>query len=143
MNHTTLLFYLLCLKTISSMPTVEVGQRTLVKGMLKYETFYGAPGFGEDTLVDNREPTFILHLNRPILFRDTTLCGSDILSVCPYDTIKQIQVLTGAQRVERTKDLSYLANREVTIECTLFGAHNGHHHAPALTETIFSIKESP
>jgi hypothetical protein len=50
---------------------VDVNQKERFTGTLKYEMFYGAPGFGEDTAMDEKEPTYILHLDRPFLFRDT------------------------------------------------------------------------
>ena len=121
---------------------VDAGQRTLLAGKLKYETFYGAPGFGEDTATDAKEPTYILHLDIPIHFSDSTLEESIEHSdnTPAYETVETIQVTPNSGE-EITNALKNNKDKKVTIECTLYGAVNGHDHAPAITEKVFSVKE--
>src|ERR1700720_669034 len=107
---------------------VDIDQKVTLFGTLKYELFYGAPGFGESPGTDAREPTYILHLNCPIFFRDTSLAETS------YSKIKTIQVrfMPGDKMVG--EHLRKLKDQKVEIICTLYGAITGHHHAPALTD---------
>lgn len=120
---------------------VDVIQKANFSGTLKCEMFYGAPGFGEDTTIDEKEPAYILHLDNPILFRDTILANDFGVSIdsCTYDIVNTIQIRVD-QSNPYAKNLKNKIGKKITLSCTLYGAHTGHHHAPALTEKVFAIK---
>lgn len=122
---------------------VDANQKATFSGTLQFEMFYGAPGFGEDTTMDEKEPTYILHLSKPFLFRDTALLsGLDTrMDTVAYDTISTIHVRFYPESTIAGNNLRTLVGKKVTMECTLYGAITGHHHAPAITEQVYSIKE--
>lgn len=122
---------------------VDVVPKTNFSGTLQYEMFYGSPGFGEDTTSDEKEPSYILHVDRPFLFRDTIL-DSDFgvsLDSCVYDTVNTIQIRVDRQSNPYAQSLKNMVGKKITLTCTLYGAHTGHHHAPVLTEKVFAIKQ--
>jgi hypothetical protein len=122
---------------------VDVDQKEQFAGTLQREMFYGPPGFGEDTTTDEKEPCYILHLDPLILFRDTIQANDVGLrgDTCGYDTIKTIQVRFDPESNVNGRNLRNEVGKKITITCTLYGAFSGHHHAAALTEKVFSIKE--
>lgn len=122
---------------------VDVVQKATFSGILQYEMFYGAPGFGEDTTSDEKEPAYILHVDQPFLFRDTILAGDSGVSLdsCTYDTVKTIQIRVDPQSNPYAKNLKNMVGKQITLTCTLYGAHTGHHHAPALTEKVYAISK--
>lgn len=128
----TLLATVFCAPSLYAQKKVDASQKVTLRGILKNEMFYGAPGFGESPKTDAKEPTYILHLYKAILFRDAKL-GKE------YELCKTIQVRYSKGSKINGDNLVQLTSREVEIECTLYGAHNGHHHAPAVTEQVFSI----
>ena len=121
---------------------VDIGQKETYTGLLTYDLFYGPPGFGEDTANDEKEPTYILHLTTPILFRDTDLVQSDNPipgNTIGYDTVRTIHIRADAATPASSKTLQPLTGKKIKLECTLYGAHTGHHHAPALIEQVYSV----
>ncbi|MES2701179.1 MAG: DUF4431 domain-containing protein [Bacteroidota bacterium] len=122
---------------------VDVAQKENFSGILQYEMFYGAPGFGEDTASDEKEPAYIRYAAPPFLFRDTILASDYGVSLasCSYDTVKTIQIRVDPHSNPYANNLKNMVGKKVTLTCTLYGAYNGHHHAPALTEKVYAIKE--
>lgn len=122
---------------------IEVAQRVLLKGDLKLEQFFGAPGFGEDTLNDRKELTYMLHLDQPILFRDTDMAKEVGYTAqnTPFDTVSVVQVNLGTSGEGKRAAIEAAKDRKVEIECTLYGAVNGHDHAPAGTINVINIKK--
>jgi hypothetical protein len=109
---------------------IESSQKCKIVGLLQRELFYGPPGFGEDTLNDKKEYSFILKLQKPISFKDSEF-GSGA-----WEPISKIHVLELNDNI----DLSNYVNKNVTITCTLTKAHTGHHHAPAITWDLYDVK---
>ena len=128
--------------TTNTTQVININQRVSLSGTLKYEAFYGAPGFGEDTINDSKEPTYILHLSKAIHFSDSSLEGSiDQSANTPkFETVESIQIgeIDGD---EMNSALQKNKDKNIIIECTLYGAVDGHDHAPAITDKVFSIKE--
>ncbi len=131
-------------KPIDSSPTdamqkedikVDAQQAVTLPGTLTFEMFYGAPGFGEDTTEDAKEPTYILHLIHPIAFRDTALEETE------YETVSTIHVRFEHGSPINGENMRKLIGKQVSIKCSLYGAHTGHHHARSVTEKIWSIIE--
>ena len=127
--------------TPNQLTMVDVGQKVNFSGTLQYQMFYGVPGFGEDTTSDEKEPAYILHTEHPFLFRDTLLANDVGISThsCTYDTVSTIQIRVDRQSNPFAKNLKNMVGKKITLTCTLYGAHTGHHHAPVLTEKVFSI----
>ncbi|HVA98045.1 MAG TPA: DUF4431 domain-containing protein [Bacteroidia bacterium] len=109
---------------------IYANQKCTLVGNLQLQLFYGAPNFGEDTLTDEKEYSYILNLENPILFLDSELGSGE------WETVTKIQVITNRM------NLANFINKKVIITCTLVAAHTGHHHAPAITWELFDINLS-
>lgn len=109
---------------------IEANQKCIIKGTLKKELFYGPPNFGEDTLIDKKNYSFILVLEKPILLLDSEL-GSG-----KWETVTKIHVFDSNDSI----DLSFFINEKVKITCSLAASHTAYHNAPAITWDLFDIK---
>jgi len=107
---------------------IYANQKCTLVGNLQLQLFYGAPNFGEDTLTDEKEYSYILNLQKPILFLDSELGSGE------WEPVTKIHVITNSM------DLANFINKKVIITCTLVAAHTGHHHAPAITWELFDVK---
>ncbi|RZL36403.1 MAG: DUF4431 domain-containing protein [Pedobacter sp.] len=97
---------------------------SILSGTIKDELFWGAPNFGEDTTVDEKEICFILYLDKPInIYAEST----DEIN----GTLKGINKI---QLVSKRK-LDSFKNKNVIVKGQLFAAHNGHHHTDVLLRT--------
>ncbi len=119
---------------LDNLKKVNANQREVFAGTLQFEMFYGAPGFGEDTTQDEKEPTYILHVNEPFLFRDTSFTSD-----ASYDTVNTIHIRFDPASAVNGTNLKKIIGEKIIVECTLYPAHTGHHHAPAVTEKVFAI----
>jgi hypothetical protein len=108
---------------------IEAHQMCKITGMLKEELYYGSPNFGEDTLTDEKEYCYILHLQKPIFFMDSELGSGE------WEAVYKIQILK-----DNVTNISDFINKKVTITCSLSTGITGHHHAPAITWVLFDIK---
>jgi len=100
---------------------------SLISGTLTVERFYGPPGFGEDTLHDSREDSYVLLLEAPIDVKPEAQASDDFN--VPKEGVFKIQ-LTSAQGISFRE----YKDKEVELRGTLFGAHTGHHHTDVLME---------
>ncbi len=60
------LLSLLSCKGDDSCPILHYNTRVEISGVIKKETFYGPPNYGEDTLNDTKELAYILYANQPV-----------------------------------------------------------------------------
>ena len=91
-------------------------------GVLEEATFYGPPGFGEDTVNDSKEIVPVLILTRPIRVE-----GADENFNTRQDSVWQIQLFAKSSVKEFYK-------KEVSVTGTLFGAMTAHHHTAVMIE---------
>lgn len=101
-------------------------------GTLTQVLFYGAPGYGEDTVNDTKELVYVLELDKAIIMlADTTSDFNEAKA-----NIEELQILTDI-------DLSKKINQKVTLTGTLFGAQTGHHHTEVLMDARKVVSETP
>ena len=110
----------------------EPNQVVLV-GTLETAEYFGPPGFGESPASDSRESVFLLELERPIAVRGDP---TDELNRDSIDELKRVQL-----EVSASPDPALLGTR-VRVTGTLFTAHTGHHHTPAILRLI-SVAAEP
>ncbi len=113
-----------------SQQKVNANEKVTLTGILTNKLFYGAPNFGENPETDAKEPSYILKLDKSILLKDKDFNGNDWIK------ITEIHVFDANRKI----DLKPYNTKKVSIECTLAAAHTGHHHAPAITWNLYSIK---
>ena len=101
-------------------------------GSVKLEVFYGPPGYGENPKTDKKEPTYILHLPKPI----------NVIATDPEDELNYTaRNITKIQLVNSGNfKISSFNNKTVKVSGTFFSAHTGHHHTDVLL-TIKAISE--
>src|SRR6266436_6048740 len=98
------------------------------EGTLSYSIFAGPPNYEDVRKGDSPEPTYILKLDAPIC-----ATGDEFLN--PSERFDKIQVYpadSGTTGRFLSRDLRRLVGKRVVVEGnSAFGAHTGHHHAPA------------
>jgi len=94
---------------------------------------YGAPGFGEDPVHDEKEVYWYLDLDTPICVNG----GSDDSFDEEESGIQRLQIVYG--RYPRGR--GWIGHR-VSIAGTLFHAENGHHHTKVLIQATKTEKLS-
>jgi len=120
-----------CLANIASAQTkVLANVEVQLNGTCKYELKYGSPGFGENPATDTKEFSFILHLDKAILFKDTEM-GSG-----KWEKVSTIHIIDA----ENKFNMKMYKNKHISLTATLGAANTGHHHAPAITWDIKQIK---
>lgn len=107
-------------------PTVST-----LNGRLEKELFWGPPGYGEDTLTDEREIVYVLVLPKSIRMKAPAKDLSDGYNAA-IAGIDRIQLLT-------QKPMEKYLDQSVTVSGTLFGAQTGHHHTEVLMD-VQSVK---
>lgn len=99
-----------------------------ISGKIGRETFYGAPGYGENPATDQKEQPFLLILDNPI----------DVIGdQNPEDDSKESKSgITKIQLIfdDHAIDMNRFMGSYVQLTGTLFGAHTGHHHTPVLMD---------
>lgn len=95
-------------------------------GTLVTERFWGAPGFGEDTLNDAKEIQPVLLLDEKIELKISDN-SSDIVQV------EKMQLI-------HLEDYKNLKGKHVIVKGTTFSAETGHHHTDMLID-VSEIKE--
>lgn len=104
-----------------------------ITGKIGTETFYGAPGYGENPATDKKENPFLLILDKPI----------DVIGdPNPEDDSKESK--SGVSKIqlifdEKAIDMKAHMGTYVRLTGTLFGAHTGHHHTPVLMDVISAV----
>lgn len=104
---------------------------SIISGMIKIETFFGPPGYGENPQADSREDSYILNLGDSInvISKAKTIEEGDFNST-KYN-ISKIQLLsTSGVKMKKYK------NKFVRLTGTFFCAHTGHHHTEVLMDVI-------
>ncbi len=110
-------------QTLHSVDTKYFYEPTIstLTGVIKKETFWGAPNFGEDTTVDSKEICSVLFLD-----------GAIAISADSTDEFNaQKNNITKMQLVTAIK-LDNFVGKKVTVKGQMFGAHTGHHHTDVL-----------
>jgi len=97
-------------------------------GTLTTQLFWGPPGYGEDTIADERELECILVLDKAIHIQkpDSDISGG-------YDGL--VNAIDTIQVVHQQKVNNYF-HKKVKVTGTLFGAQTGHHHTEILIDLI-------
>ena len=108
-------------------PTVSV-----IVGVIKAETFFGPPGYGENPKTDSKEHVYVLNLDKSInVISNTKDAEEDEFNSTKYD-IQKIQ-LNPSEGIK----LSKYKNKKVRLSGTFFGAHTGHH----FTEVLLDVEK--
>ncbi len=97
-----------------------------IHGTLATKVYWGPPGYGEDTTVDERENVYLLVLDKGINIQAPQKDLSDGYNAA-INNVMQIQ-LANQQSLD-----AYL-HKNVTVTGTLFGAQTGHHHTDVLLD---------
>ncbi len=100
----------------------------VISGKISKETFYGAPGFGENPKTDAKEERYLLVPDKPINVIGPVQPDDD--SKESKYNVSKIQLLYD----ENTIDMGRYLGSAVQLTGTLFGAHTGHHHTPVLMD---------
>lgn len=95
-------------------------------GTLSTKVYWGPPGYGEDTTVDEKENVYLLLLDKGIAIKAPEKDLSDGYNAA-INQVMQLQLVN-----QQSLD-SYL-NKNVTVTGTLFGAQTGHHHTDVLLD---------
>lgn len=98
-------------------------------GTLRKERFYGAPGFGEDTLHDAIENCFILELAQPIGVNSCPDSAENNSYNSPLKNISRLQLVS-----LNGKQFEKWIGHNITVQGKLFGAFTGHHHTDVLLD---------
>lgn len=104
-----------------------------ITGRLTRHLFYGAPGFREDPVHDEREPGFYLHLARPVC----AVAGSRDTGDEARRGVRRVQLVLDSAGYVRLRPF---LGRRVILRGTLFGAFTGHHHAPLLLDVLTPVQ---
>lgn len=119
-----------------SQPKEEVINKTdyayhetvVITGKLSIETFFGAPGFGENPATDEKEEEYLLLLEKPInVIGPETPAGDSEES--KYN-ITKIQLLYNKDSI----DMGRYLGSSVVLTGDFFGAHTGHHHTDVVMD---------
>jgi len=102
-----------------------------IHGTLSSKVYWGPPGYGEDTTVDERENVYLLLLDKGINIQAPKKDLSDGYNAA-INNVMQLQLVN-------QQSLDAYLNKEVTVTGTLFGAQTGHHHTDVLLD-VKSIK---
>lgn len=97
-----------------------------IHGTLSSKVYWGPPGYGEDTTVDEKEPAYILVLDKGINLKAPQKDLSDGYNAA-INNVMQIQIVP-------QNPLDDYLNKPVTVTGTLFGAQTGHHHTDVLMD---------
>lgn len=97
-----------------------------LSGTLTSRIYWGPPGYGEDTTVDEKEQAYILVLSKGIDMKAPKKDLSDGYNAAIHNVMK-------VQIVPQNLIDEYL-NKPVTVTGTLFGAQTGHHHSDVLMD---------
>jgi uncharacterized protein DUF4431 len=100
-------------------------------GTLTSKVYFGPPGYGEDTLADEKERTYVLVLDKGIAIQQPKKDLSDGYNAA-IGNVTHIQLLN-------QESLDKYLNKTVSVTGTLFGAQTGHHHTDVLLD-LKSIK---
>src|SRR5579862_8102579 len=96
-----------------------------ITGVVELRTFFGPPGYGEDTAHDAKETQAWLHLSHPIC----TLLGMDDGDEPESDQ----NFVTLVPLVQGIK-FSTLVGKRISVRGTLYHANTMHHHTPLLMQ---------
>ena len=103
-------------------------QPVTISGKISRETFFGAPGYGENPETDAKEERYLLVPDQPI-----NVIGEpdpeDDSKESKYN-VSKIQLIYD----EKTIDIGKYLGSKVELTGTFFGAHTGHHHTPVLMD---------
>lgn len=109
-----------------SFDKVQAGELVNLSGIVKYELFYGRPNYGQSPQTDEKEYSYILHLDNPIYLHDEEYNN-------PYWTKVDAVHIINDERIA-----SY-AGRKVKSRMKISRAFTGHHHADAISSSIENI----
>ena len=125
------IYFSTCAAALSAnAPCIDLKQTSTLsfEGTLSYSIFAGPPNYEDVRKGDSPEPTYILKLDAPIC-----ATGDEFLN--PSERFDKIQVYpadSGTTGRFLSRDLRRLVGKRVVVEgSSAFGAHTGHHHAPA------------
>lgn len=99
-----------------------------LNGKLTTHVYWGPPGYGQDTTVDEKEKEYVLILSKAIRMKKPVTDISDGYDAATSD-ITQIQLV-------HQNPLEQYLNKQVTVSGTLFGAQTGHHHTDILLDLV-------
>lgn len=102
-----------------------------IHGTLSSKVYWGPPGYGEDTTVDEKENVYLLVLDKGINIQAPKKDLSDGYNAA-INNVMQLQLVN-------QQSLDAYLNKNVTVTGTLFGAQTGHHHTDILLD-VKSIK---
>ncbi len=97
-----------------------------IHGTLSTKVYWGPPGYGEDTTVDEKENVYLLLLDKGINIQAPKKDLSDGYNAA-INNVMQLQLVN-------QQSLDAYLNKNVTITGTLFGAQTGHHHTDVLLD---------
>lgn len=97
-----------------------------IHGTLSSKVYWGPPGYGEDTTVDERENVYLLLLDKGINIQAPQKDLSDGYNGA-INNVMQLQLVN-------QQSLDAYLNKNVTVTGTLFGAQTGHHHTDVLLD---------
>lgn len=95
-------------------------------GTLSTKVYWGPPGYGEDTTVDEKENVYLLVLDKGINIQAPKKDLSDGYNGA-INNVMQLQLVN-------QQSLDAYLNKDVTVTGTLFGAQTGHHHTDVLLD---------
>lgn len=97
-----------------------------IHGTLSSRVYWGPPGYGEDTTVDERENVYLLLLDKGINIQapQKDLSGGYNAAI---NNVMQLQLVN-------QQSLDAYLGKNVTVTGTLFGAQTGHHHTDVLLD---------
>lgn len=112
-------------KQVSEQPKTYLYEPAMsgLEGKLETETFWGPPGYGEDTLNDSKELCTVLILKEPI----------DVMADSTNELEESIRNVKKIQLASNVKLDAYIGKR-VLISGKLFSAQTGHHHTDVLMD---------
>ncbi len=97
-----------------------------IHGTLSTKVYWGPPGYGEDTTVDEKENVYLLLLDKGINIKAPKKDLSDGYNAA-INNVMQLQLVN-------QQSLDAYLHKKVTITGTLFGAQTGHHHTDVLMD---------
>jgi hypothetical protein len=102
---------------------------SVISGIIKTESFFGPPGYGENPQTDSREDKLILSLDNSI----NVISYAEEIEEGEYNTTKynisKVQLLSTSG-----VELSNYDNKKVYLTGTFFGSNTGHHHTAVLMD---------
>jgi len=99
---------------------------SIIHGTLSTKLYWGPPGYGEDTTVDERENVYLLLLEKGINIKAPKKDLSDGYNAA-INNVMQLQLVN-------QQSLDAYLHKNVTVTGTLFGAQTGHHHTDVLLD---------